>query len=145
MEKPFHCLNVPLTLHLNDKHLSNSTSTGQDFVVPEGRTLLLPCGRAPKPKQRWFHRRYGGGRREPIFTRYRNGTVKAERTGSRLSFQNDALQIQDLRPEDGGEYHCNGELQGRVTVLPGGLLLGLRRYALSWFDSLMIFWVLHLI
>lgn len=90
-------------------------------MVAEGRTLLLPCGRAPKPKQRWFHRRKSG-RREAIFTRYKNGTAKAEGAGSRLSFQSNALQIQDLQPEDAGEYHCNGELQGRVTVITGGLV-----------------------
>ncbi|GAA6232597.1 uncharacterized protein LOC121191596 isoform X3 [Lates japonicus] len=90
--------------------------TGRDFVVSAGRTLLLPCSHSAKHKQRWFHRR-GGGRREAIFTRFRNGTVKPEREGSRLSFGNDALQIQDLQPEDAGEYHCNGVLQGRVTVL----------------------------
>ncbi|XP_071357334.1 uncharacterized protein [Trachinotus anak] len=90
--------------------------TGPDFMVSAGRTLLIPCSRSSKPKQRWFHRRTGG-RREAIFTRFRNGTVKAEREGGRLSFQNDALQIRDLQPEDAGEYQCNGELQGRVTVL----------------------------
>ncbi|XP_069372700.1 uncharacterized protein [Paralichthys olivaceus] len=90
--------------------------TGRDFSVSSGWTLLLPCGRSPKPRQRWFHRRRGG-RREAIFTRFRNGTMKLEREDDRLSFMYDALQIQDLQPGDAGEYQCNGELQGRVTVL----------------------------
>ncbi|XP_029370525.1 uncharacterized protein LOC115051301 isoform X2 [Echeneis naucrates] len=90
--------------------------TGRDFTVAAGRTLLLPCGQSPKPKQRWFHRR-NGERRELILTRFRNGTVSPEREGGRLSFRNDGLQIQDLQPEDAGEYHCNGELQATVSVL----------------------------
>ncbi|XP_040908746.1 uncharacterized protein LOC121191596 isoform X2 [Toxotes jaculatrix] len=90
--------------------------TGHDFLVSAGRTLLLPCSQSSKPKQRWFHRRTGG-RREAIFTRFRNGTEKPEREGGRLSFKNNALQIQDLQPEDAGEYQCNGELRGRVSVL----------------------------
>ncbi|XP_039977072.1 uncharacterized protein LOC120786066 isoform X2 [Xiphias gladius] len=93
--------------------------TGRDFAVSAGRTLLLPCSHSSKPRQRWFHRRQGG-RREAVLTRFRNGTVKPERDGSRLGFADDALQIRDLRPEDAGEYQCNGELQGRVTVLTGG-------------------------
>ncbi|CAB1451502.1 unnamed protein product [Pleuronectes platessa] len=96
--------------------------TGLDFSVSSGRTLLLPCGRSPKPKQRWFHRRRGG-RREAIFTRFRNGTVKPEREDGRLGFMYDALQIQDLQPGDAGEYQCNGELQGRVTVLTALLMV----------------------
>ncbi|XP_044192087.1 uncharacterized protein LOC122970051 [Thunnus albacares] len=90
--------------------------TGQDFRVSEGRTLLLPCSGSTRPKQRWIHRRVGG-KREAILTRYRNGTVKAEREESRYSMWNDALQILDLQPDDAGEYLCNGELQARVTVL----------------------------
>lgn len=84
-----------------------------------GRTLLLACSGSSKPKQRWFQQREGE-RREAVLTKYRNGTVKAERGGGRLSFTNDALQIQDLQPEDAGEYVCNGALQARVTVLTGG-------------------------
>ncbi|XP_044028508.1 uncharacterized protein LOC122864857 isoform X2 [Siniperca chuatsi] len=90
--------------------------TGHDFMVSAGRTLLLPCSGSSKPKQRWIHRREGG-RREAIFTRFRNGTVTPEKEGSRLSYENDALQIQDLQPEDAGEYLCNGKLLARVTVL----------------------------
>ncbi|XP_029023674.1 uncharacterized protein LOC114866137 isoform X2 [Betta splendens] len=89
--------------------------TGSTFVVTAGWTLLLPCSPPHKAKQRWFHRRRGG-RREPVFTRFRNGTVRPERDGNRLSFGNDALQILDLQPEDAGEYQC-GELQVRVIVL----------------------------
>lgn len=85
-----------------------------------GRTLLLPCRSSDKPKQRWFHRREGG-RREPILTRFKNATVKPERDDSRLSFQQDALQILDLQPGDAGEYLCNGELEARVAVLTGTL------------------------
>ncbi|XP_022613146.1 uncharacterized protein LOC111230635 isoform X6 [Seriola dumerili] len=92
------------------------TGTDHDFMVSAGRTLLLPCSRSHKLKQRWFHQRKGG-RREAIFTLFRNGTAKAEREGSRLSFKNKSLQIQDLQPEDAGEYQCNGKLQGNVTVL----------------------------
>ncbi|XP_068592970.1 uncharacterized protein [Cebidichthys violaceus] len=90
--------------------------TGHDFMVSAGRTLLLPCGSSSKPKKKWSHRREGG-RWEAVLTRFRNGTVKPER--SRLSLGNDALQIQDLQPEDAGEYLCNGELQGRLTILTG--------------------------
>ncbi|KAM9738195.1 uncharacterized protein ACNS7B_013620 [Menidia menidia] len=89
--------------------------TGQDFRVSAGRTLLLPCRSSSKPKQRWF-RQKAGERRQAIFTRFRNGTEKSEIEGSRLSYNNDALQIQDLQPEDTGEYLCNGELQARVTI-----------------------------
>ncbi|XP_023276514.1 uncharacterized protein LOC111665674 isoform X1 [Seriola lalandi dorsalis] len=92
------------------------TGTDHDFMVSAGRTLLLPCSRSHKPKQRWFHQRKGG-RREAIFTLFRNGTAKAEREGSRLSFKDKSLQIQDLQPEDAGEYQCNGKLQANVTVL----------------------------
>ncbi|XP_004574895.3 protein sax-3 isoform X4 [Maylandia zebra] len=90
--------------------------TGRDYTVSAGRTLLLPCSGSSKPKQRWFQQREGE-RREAVLTKYRNGTVKPERGGGRLSFTNDALQIQDLQPEDAGEYVCNGLLQARVTVL----------------------------
>ncbi|XP_063325262.1 uncharacterized protein LOC134624454 isoform X3 [Pelmatolapia mariae] len=90
--------------------------TGWDYTVSAGRTLLLPCSGSSKPKQRWFQQREGK-RREAVLTKYRNGTVKPERGGGRLSFTNDALQIQDLQPEDAGEYVCNGVLQARVTVL----------------------------
>ncbi|KAL3984471.1 hypothetical protein ACER0C_016096 [Sarotherodon galilaeus] len=90
--------------------------TGRDYTVSAGRTLLLPCSGSSKPKQRWFQQREGE-RREAVLTKYRNGTVKPERGGGRLSFTNDALQIQDLQPEDAGEYVCNGVLQARVTVL----------------------------
>lgn len=94
------------------------TRSGHDFVVSAGRTLLLPCSSADKPKQRWFHRRKRG-RREPIFTRYQNGTVKPEREGNRLSFSHDALQILNLQPEDAGEYQCR-ELKVRLAVRTGG-------------------------
>ncbi|XP_026156902.1 uncharacterized protein LOC113126960 isoform X2 [Mastacembelus armatus] len=90
--------------------------TGLDFRVSAGRTLLLPCSRSSRPKQRWYQRR-PGGRREAILTRFKNGTVKPEREGGRLSYKDDALQILDLQPEDMGDYECNGDLQGRVTVL----------------------------
>nr|XP_004574896.2 protein sax-3 isoform X6 [Maylandia zebra] len=90
--------------------------TGRDYTVSAGRTLLLPCSGSSKPKQRWFQQREGE-RREAVLTKYRNGTVKPKRGGGRLSFTNDALQIQDLQPEDAGEYVCNGLLQARVTVL----------------------------
>lgn len=36
-----------------------------------------------------------------------------------MSFENDALQIQDLQPDDAGEYQC-GEMQVRVAVVKGG-------------------------
>ncbi|KAL7381596.1 hypothetical protein ABVT39_008318 [Epinephelus coioides] len=88
--------------------------TGHDFTVSAGRTLLLPCSGSSRPKKRWDHRREGR-KWATILTRFKNRTVKAER--SRLSFGNDALQIQDLQPEDAGEYQCNGEPQARLTVL----------------------------
>lgn len=53
-------------------------------------------------------------------TRFRNGTVKPEKEGSRLSFGNNALQILDLQAGDAGEYQCGAELQVRVWVLTGG-------------------------
>ncbi|XP_074468519.1 uncharacterized protein LOC141753819 isoform X2 [Sebastes fasciatus] len=87
---------------------------GRDFIVSAGRTLLLPCSGSSKPKKRWCQRREGG-RWETVLTRFRNGTVKPER--SRFGFSNMALQIQDLQPEDAGEYLCNGQLQARLTVL----------------------------
>ncbi|XP_034401414.1 uncharacterized protein LOC117739230 [Cyclopterus lumpus] len=90
--------------------------TGHDFTVSAGRTLLLPCGRSPKPKKKWSQRR-AGGRWENVLTWFRNGTVKPER--GRLSIGNEALQIQNLKPEDAGEYKCNGESRGRLTVLTG--------------------------
>ncbi|XP_020562623.1 uncharacterized protein LOC105355020 isoform X3 [Oryzias latipes] len=90
---------------------------GHDFRVSAGWTLLLPCRGSSKPKQRWFRQREGG-RREAIFTLFKNGTGKPEaKENSRLSYGNDALQIQDLQPEDAGEYLCNGILQAKVSVL----------------------------
>ncbi|XP_060915344.1 uncharacterized protein LOC132990884 isoform X2 [Labrus mixtus] len=91
--------------------------TGRDFSVSAGRTLLLPCSRSSRPKQRWFYRRREEGRRELIFTWFGNGTAKPEREGSRLSYRNDGLQIQNLQLEDAGEYLCNGNLQARLTVV----------------------------
>lgn len=96
---------------------SFALSPGRDFTVPAGRTLLLSCS-SSKPRQRWFHRQ-GGQRWEAIFTRFRNGSVKAETDKSGLSFENDTLQIQDLQPGGAGEYMCNEELQARVRVLAG--------------------------
>ncbi|XP_068432093.1 uncharacterized protein [Clinocottus analis] len=90
--------------------------TGRDFAVSAGRTLLLPCSGSPKPKKRWSQRRPGGWW-EVVLTWFRNGTVRPER--SRLSVGNAALQIQDLQPEDAGEYQCNGKSQGRLSVLTG--------------------------
>ncbi|XP_042362797.1 uncharacterized protein LOC121958018 isoform X2 [Plectropomus leopardus] len=92
--------------------------TGLNFRVSAGWTLLLPCNGSSRPKKRWSHRRKGGRERggwETVLIRFRNRTVKSER--SRFSYGNDALQIQDLQPEDAGEYQCNGELQARLTVL----------------------------
>lgn len=43
--------------------------------------------------------------------------MKPER--SRLSYENEALQIRDLQPEDAGEYQCNRKTSS-VTVLTGG-------------------------
>ncbi|XP_030265954.1 contactin-5-like isoform X2 [Sparus aurata] len=87
--------------------------TGEDFRVPAGRTLLLPCSSSSKARQRWFYRR-DGGRRELIFTWFRNSTMKPER--SRLSYENEALQIRDLQPEDAGQYQCSGKTSS-VSVL----------------------------
>ncbi|XP_047461410.1 uncharacterized protein LOC125020160 isoform X2 [Mugil cephalus] len=101
--------------------------TGQTFRVSAGRTLLLSCnGSSARNKQRWLHQRVGGRRPEAILTRFRNGTVRLEREEdddeeegrSRFSFVNDSLQIQNLQPEDAGEYLCNGVLQAKVSVLP---------------------------
>ncbi|KAK2830909.1 hypothetical protein Q5P01_018840 [Channa striata] len=92
--------------------------TGDWFQVVAGWTLLLPCRSPPRTRQRWFHRR-GRGRWEPVLTRFKNGSVKPEREGGRHSFDNDALQIRNLRPDDAGEYQCNAQPLGRVTVLPG--------------------------
>ncbi|KAM8767297.1 uncharacterized protein AB9X84_006210 isoform 1-T1 [Acanthopagrus schlegelii] len=88
--------------------------TGEDFGVPAGRTLLLPCRSSSKARQKWFFYRRDGGKRELIFTWFRNGTMKPER--SRLSYENEALQIRDLQPEDAGEYQCNRKTSS-VTVL----------------------------
>ncbi|XP_034560084.1 uncharacterized protein LOC117827594 [Notolabrus celidotus] len=91
--------------------------SGLNLRVSAGRMLLLPCRGSQRPKQRWFRRRKAGVPRELIFTWYRNGTGTPEREGSRLSYGNDALQIQDLQLEDAGEYTCNGRLRARLTVL----------------------------
>ncbi|XP_054462609.1 uncharacterized protein LOC129097729 [Anoplopoma fimbria] len=88
--------------------------TGLDFLVSAGRTLLLPCNGSSKPKKRWSHQREGSTVKT-VLTKFRNGTVKPER--SRISLEHEALQIQDLQPEDAGEYVCNGKSQGRLTVL----------------------------
>ncbi|KAF3834375.1 hypothetical protein F7725_025579, partial [Dissostichus mawsoni] len=88
--------------------------TGVDFLVPAGWTLLLPCSDSSKRKKRWSQRREGG-RWETLLTLFRNGTVRAER--SRISLRNEALQIQDLQPEDSGEFLCNGKLLARLSVL----------------------------
>ncbi|XP_041867355.1 uncharacterized protein LOC121656370 [Melanotaenia boesemani] len=90
--------------------------SGHDFKVSAGRTLLLPCSGSSRPKQRWFRQREGE-KREAIFTLFRNGTEKQEIDRSQLSYTNNALQIQNLQPEDAGEYLCNGVLQAKVTVL----------------------------
>ncbi|XP_019122413.2 uncharacterized protein LOC104930574 isoform X2 [Larimichthys crocea] len=91
--------------------------TGNDFIVSAGRTLLLPCSSSPKPRLRWFYRR-DGGKREVIFTLFRNGTMKPEREGGgRLSYDNDALQIEDLQLEDAGQYQCSGQPWTRVIVM----------------------------
>ncbi|KAG8004824.1 hypothetical protein GBF38_010630 [Nibea albiflora] len=90
--------------------------TGKDFTVSAGRTLLLPCSSSSKPRLRWFYRR-DGGKRELIFTLFRNGTMKPEREGGgRLSYGNEALQIEDLQLEDAGQYQCSGQPWTRVIV-----------------------------
>lgn len=92
-------------------------SSGLEFTVSAGWTLLLPCSGSSKFKQRWF--RQSGQRKEVIFTRFRDGTEKPERDWKRLSYRNDALQIRNLQPEDAGEYLCNSMLQAKLTVLDG--------------------------
>lgn len=91
-------------------------------MVSAGRTLLLPCRGSDQVKQRWFHRRTGK-KRQAIFTRFRNGTVKEEREDAddRFRLDQDALQILDLQLEDAGEYLCNRELEARVIVLAGAV------------------------
>ncbi|XP_014862742.1 PREDICTED: uncharacterized protein LOC106929979 [Poecilia mexicana] len=90
--------------------------TGHDFTVSTGRTLLLPCRGSSKSKHKWFRQREGQ-KEEVIFTRFRNGTGKAEKDASRLSYINNALQITKLQPGDAGEYLCNRVLQAKLTVL----------------------------
>ncbi|XP_062342657.1 uncharacterized protein LOC134040656 isoform X2 [Osmerus eperlanus] len=94
--------------------------SGQVFSVSAGRVLVLPCRGSAKPKQRWFFRGEGQAKRQPIATRYKNGEVREERAdpGNRFSYDRDELQIADLQPGDAGEYQCNTETAGRVTVLP---------------------------
>ncbi|XP_036001778.1 uncharacterized protein LOC118565457 [Fundulus heteroclitus] len=87
-----------------------------ELQVLTGRTLLLPCRGSSKLRHRWFRQRKGQ-KEEIIFTRFRNGTEKAEIDGSRLSYISDALQIKDLQPEDAGEYLCNRIPQAKLTVL----------------------------
>lgn len=101
-----------------------SVPSGEDFLVPAGRTLLLPCSDSSKRKKRWSQRREGG-RWETLLTLFRNGTVRAER--SRISLRNEALQIQDLQPEDSGEFLCNRKLQARLSVLTGGPVAGIQQ------------------
>ncbi|XP_046875184.1 uncharacterized protein LOC124467099 isoform X2 [Hypomesus transpacificus] len=94
--------------------------SGQVFSVSAGRILVLPCRGSAKPKQRWFFRGEGQAKRQPLATRYKNGEVREERAdpGNRFSYDRDELQIADLQPGDAGEYLCNTETAGRVTVLP---------------------------
>ncbi|KAM4724835.1 uncharacterized protein FYW61_013126 isoform 2-T2 [Anableps anableps] len=87
-----------------------------ELQVLTGWTLLLPCRGSSKPRHRWLRQREGQ-KEKVIFTRFRNGTGKAEIDGNRLSYTNDALQITDLQPEDAGEYLCNRVLQANLTVL----------------------------
>ncbi|XP_078123210.1 uncharacterized protein LOC144528482 isoform X1 [Sander vitreus] len=94
--------------------------TGLEFAVSAGRTLLLPCSSSSRTMKKWSHQREGARRWVPVLTRFKNGTVRSERT--RHSLRNDALQIEDLQiedlqPEDAGGYKCNGELLARLTVL----------------------------
>ncbi|XP_070702540.1 uncharacterized protein [Pempheris klunzingeri] len=90
--------------------------TGRDFMVSAGWTLLLPCSTS-RPKKKWFYQRREGGRQEVIFTWFKNGTARPEREGGRLSYENGALQIRDLHPNDAGVYLCNKKVVGRLTVL----------------------------
>lgn len=83
-------------------------------MVSAGWTLLLPCS-SFKSRQRWVHWTVGG-KREVIFTWFKNGTIKPERDKRRFSYKNDALQIQDLQLEDAGLYQCNRKQETRVTV-----------------------------
>lgn len=46
--------------------------------------------------------------------------MKPEREGGgRLSYDNDALQIEDLQLEDAGQYQCSGQPWTRVIVMTG--------------------------
>lgn len=92
--------------------------SGHEYMVSAGSTLLLPCNSSFKLRQRWLHWREGG-KREVIFTRFRNGTTKPESDARRFSYKNDALQILDLQPQDAGQYQCNGNLRTRVSVWNG--------------------------
>uniref|UniRef100_A0A096LXG8 Ig-like domain-containing protein n=1 Tax=Poecilia formosa TaxID=48698 RepID=A0A096LXG8_POEFO len=85
--------------------------------VLEGHHVCLPCGgfASSNSKHKWFRQREGQ-KEEVIFTRFRNGTGKAEKDASRLSYINNALQITKLQPGDAGEYLCNRVLQAKLTV-----------------------------
>ncbi|XP_035536738.1 uncharacterized protein LOC118342352 isoform X2 [Morone saxatilis] len=88
-------------------------------VVTSG--VCRPDAAAPlqqllKHRQRWFYRRREREKWELIFTVFRNGTVKPERGGGG-SATTAKLQIQDLQPEDAGEYQCKVKLVSKVTRL----------------------------
>ncbi|AWP21176.1 Hypothetical protein SMAX5B_003174 [Scophthalmus maximus] len=114
---------VPVTEHGSD---DANEELQRHLLLSDGGLCLLRLdesdGGEYQPRKRWFRRR-SGGRRQLIFTRFRNGTSRPEEEGEggrgRLRFENDALQIQDLQPGDAGEYQCNGEMQARVSVLTG--------------------------
>ncbi|XP_015259955.1 PREDICTED: uncharacterized protein LOC107104473 [Cyprinodon variegatus] len=89
---------------------------GHDLKVPAGWTLLLACRGSPKLKHKWMRHREGQNA-VVIFTRFKDGTEKAETDESRLSYENDSLQIRDLQLDDAGEYICNRIIQAKLTVL----------------------------
>lgn len=89
--------------------------TGRFFLVPAGRTLLLPCRDLSKPKQRWSWKGTGA-KMQVVLTRFSEGTVKVAREDGRLGYEHDALRILDLQPGDAGEYKCNREMLGTVAV-----------------------------
>ncbi|ROL52952.1 hypothetical protein DPX16_5503 [Anabarilius grahami] len=91
---------------------------GQNFTIPAGTTVYLPCKTSDKFKQRWAFKRTAQARKEFISTLYKNSTVKKERDDptSRFTHTISHLIISDLQLQDSGLYLCNNREMAVLTV-----------------------------
>ncbi|XP_048057018.1 uncharacterized protein LOC125274669 [Megalobrama amblycephala] len=91
---------------------------GQNFTIPAGTTVYLPCKTSDKFKQRWAFKRTAQSRKEFISTLYKNSTVKKERDDptSRFTHTISHLIIHDLQLQDSGLYLCNNREMAVLTV-----------------------------